>query len=246
MKLRPVHCLREHAGLQSLELRPVHQPVNLDQGLAMEAALTALAWSSCTVGHVRGGPWCLKDLPGSDEAEIKQCVSAMKGKKSLATQSSALVDLAAGMSRSSSLVRHLKHECFKCGLHLSSCTCRSLGRRDSQLSMPNQRKSTPHAPGSRAGRANVSGKHKAGAARQSTKHKSGSVRKSGKHKAGAARQSTKHHSGAVRKSGKHKSGTARQSGKHKPGVQRASGSSGSQMSGSHRRFSKPPLPSRCR
>ena len=126
MKLRPVHCLREHAGLQSLELRPVHQPVNLDQGLAMEAALTALTWSSCTVGHVRGGPWCLKDLPGSDEAEIKQCVSAMKGKKSLATQSSALVDLAAGMSRSSSLVRHLKHECFKCGLHLSSCTCRSL------------------------------------------------------------------------------------------------------------------------
>lgn len=47
----------------------------------------------------------------------------------------------------------------------------------------------------------------------------------------------------ARKSGKHRPGTARQSGRHKPGVRRpSSGKSGSQSSGSDRRFLKLPLP----
>jgi len=47
----------------------------------------------------------------------------------------------------------------------------------------------------------------------------------------------------ARKSGKHRPGSARQSGRHKPGVRRpSSGKSGSQSSGSCRRFLKLPLP----
>ena len=199
MKKRPVKCLRGHPELQSLALRPVHEPVDLEKGLAMEAALTAAAWSDCAEGIVRGGPWCLQNLPDPDVSEIGLCIDAFKKlkSKSLEIQSLAVVDVAQNLPRSSSLVRHLKCECFRCAKHLTRCTCRGLGRRDACLTSPRRHqpgKSGRYKPGARRGRRNASGKHKPGVPRQSGNkgpRKSGKSHKSGSQSSGSEKRLSK-------------------------------------------------------
>ena len=91
----PVGWLRHHRALRSLKLQPLHKPCGLDEGLALEAAVTAQAWAE-RPELVRGGPWCLPALPDKDQKELEQVASAVAGLSSQSALVRAVQDLLLG------------------------------------------------------------------------------------------------------------------------------------------------------
>jgi hypothetical protein len=140
MKLRPVLWLKGHPGLGRLVLEPLGRRVTLEKCLALEAAATALAWED-DEAVVRGGPWCLQRLDKTSRSEIKVLAAALRGVRGAGEKVEAVQDVARQCRKDGALCRHLRQECFRCGLQLLLCRCRSLRRRDEGLALAVKRRS---------------------------------------------------------------------------------------------------------
>ena len=140
MMLKPVSVLKGHPSLSALQLQPLGRRVDLETGLALEAAYTAMAWVS-NQDEVRGGPWCMKKLLGKDVAELTKVAEALKGKKTNAEMVEAINDAAGQLPRRGSLRRHLHNECFKCKGPFGSCRCQGLCRQDVGFNPPPRNRS---------------------------------------------------------------------------------------------------------
>ena len=143
MLKRLVKSLRGNADLKKLQLKPLHRPVSLDEGLQLEAACTAMAWVKSRGPDVRGGPWCMETSLPEDKAEIRQVAASLVGKSTVKAKTAAVFSVSEILPKTSSLVRHLKHQCYKCGVHMLECRCRglgrALGRADAMLDVPKSR-----------------------------------------------------------------------------------------------------------
>lgn len=125
MKEYPVLWLRGHAHLEKLRLAPLlGRRVPWKLGLAVEAARTATAWS-LQPEVVRGGPWCLRRLSRGLVEEAKRVAEAVRRARGPRAEAEAVWRVAKEMSRSGALCRHLRGECFKCGVFLGLCRCRT-------------------------------------------------------------------------------------------------------------------------
>jgi hypothetical protein len=141
MREKPVLWLSKHPASPKVVLVPqVARRVELAKGLALEAAFTAAAWVQ-DEGAVRGGPWCLKRLGAASRAELRAVAKAVRGVRGLREQVAAVRAAAKLCDQRGALQRHLRRECFRCGVSLAVCVCRTLRRQDEGFALPAKRKS---------------------------------------------------------------------------------------------------------
>lgn len=133
MKTRPVFWLRKHPRLKRVKLVPlIQRRVPLRTALAIEASRTASAWLD-RPHVVRGGPWCLGRLHRALTHELHQIAEAARTARSIKEEAAAVFKVATSVSTTGALVRHLKSQCYRCGLHLVKCCCK--GRRVEDLGL---------------------------------------------------------------------------------------------------------------
>ena len=124
MKEKPVHWLKGHENLRSLQLKPMHlRRVPEENALALEAAFTAEAWQT-QPEEVRGGPYCLSRLDAKLKRELRLLAASLEGKSLLHEKVCAVQQVASSLPRRGALNRHLRGECFKCGGKFGNCSCR--------------------------------------------------------------------------------------------------------------------------
>jgi len=124
MKARPVLWLRGHRRLKTLQLVPLlGRRVAWKLGLAIEAARTAAAGEE-QPEVVRGGPWCLKRLDRGLVEELQKVADAVRKARGPYAEAEAVWRVAKTMDKNSALGRHLRGECFKCGVYLGWCQCK--------------------------------------------------------------------------------------------------------------------------
>ncbi len=129
---RPVHWLQGE-DLKRLCLEAMFsQRVDMQTALTLEAAFTALEWSSAQ-NVVRGGPFCYSRLTSVMQSELQGLVVALKGKRSLQDRHRAVIDVSGDFAHSGPLGRHLRNQCFKCGKLWGLCCCRGFHWLDSGL-----------------------------------------------------------------------------------------------------------------
>lgn len=139
MKNRPVLWLRGHARLKTLKLLPLlGRRVPWKTALAIEAARTAAAWAQ-QPDVVRGGPWCLKRLGRVLIGELQQVADAVRAARGPHAEAASVFEVAKRMALNGALQRHLRGECYKCGLHIRSCACRGRQWKDLGLDVAKPR-----------------------------------------------------------------------------------------------------------
>ena len=142
MRKRPVHFLQGRPCLGTMSIEPLcDRRVSIEKGLLLEAAFTAEGWSTNLDG-CRGGPYCLRRLGPVLRSELHKLRDRLRGTRSLAAKCEAVQAVAAELKRGAALNRHLRAECYKCGLAFHCCACKYLRGKDAVLRAPARRSGT--------------------------------------------------------------------------------------------------------
>ena len=161
MKGKPVFWLRGHPDLQRLKLEELlGRRTSEDKALALEAAFTATHWAD-NPKKVRGGPYCLGRLDGKLTCELKKLAQELNASSRSCHREriQIVIAVAQGLPRTGPLNRHLRGECFRCGVKFQHCLCRS----------------SPHsgdrAPGGSTAKRRASGRSQSGSTKRKKKFK---------------------------------------------------------------------------
>ena len=116
--------LLQSKGVRSVELRGLlGRRVKLERGLALEVVHTVLLWSSNP--RVRGGPYCLPNLPRILVSEMEALGEALESCRERDAERVAAVQRVAGtLGKDCALHKHLHGLCYSCGGRFPDCSCR--------------------------------------------------------------------------------------------------------------------------